>query len=48
MSAGLELPRLVWVHGLLTVQGEKMSKSRGNFLEPLDAVAAFGRTARAT
>ena len=42
MSAGMELPRLVWVHGFLTVQGEKMSKSRGNFLEPLDAVAAFG------
>ena len=42
MSAGLPLPRLVWVHGFLTVQGEKMSKSRGNFLEPGDLVAAFG------
>jgi methionyl-tRNA synthetase len=26
----------------MTVQGEKMSKSRGNFLEPKDAVATFG------
>src|SRR5258706_1415743 len=42
MSAGLELPRRVWVHGFMTVQGEKMSKSRGNFLEPADAVATFG------
>jgi methionyl-tRNA synthetase len=42
MSAGIELPRKVWVHGFMTVQGEKMSKSRGNFLEPKDAVAAFG------
>jgi methionyl-tRNA synthetase len=42
MSAGIALPRKVWVHGFMTVQGEKMSKSRGNFLEPKDAVATFG------
>ena len=42
MSAGIEPPRKVWVHGFMTVQGEKMSKSRGNFLEPHDAVATFG------
>ncbi len=42
MSAGIELPRKVWVHGFMTVLGEKMSKSRGNFLEPADMVAAFG------
>jgi methionyl-tRNA synthetase len=43
MSAGLPLPRLVWVHGWLLAQGERMSKSRGNFLDPLDVVAALGR-----
>jgi methionyl-tRNA synthetase len=42
MSAGIELPRKVWVHGWLLVSGERMSKSRGNFLVPEDAVAAFG------
>ena len=42
MSAGLELPRKVWVHGWLLTSGERMSKSRGNFLEPIDTVAAFG------
>jgi methionyl-tRNA synthetase len=42
MSAGIELPRKVWVHGFMTVQGEKMSKSRGNFLEPSDLVSTFG------
>jgi methionyl-tRNA synthetase len=42
MSAGLELPRKVWVHGFMTVRGEKMSKSRGNFFEPGDLVSAFG------
>jgi len=42
-SAGLEAPRQVWVHGwLLAAGGERMSKSRGNFLDPNDFVAAFG------
>jgi methionyl-tRNA synthetase len=42
-SAGLEAPRHVWVHGwLLAAKGERMSKSRGNFLDPNDFVAAFG------
>jgi methionyl-tRNA synthetase len=42
-SAGLEAPRHVWVHGwLLAAHGERMSKSRGNFLDPGDFVAAFG------
>jgi methionyl-tRNA synthetase len=42
-SAGLEAPRHVWVHGwLLTKGGERMSKSRGNFLDPHDVVAALG------
>ena len=42
MSAGLPLPRMVWVHGWLLVQGERMSKSRGNFLDPNAVVSAFG------
>jgi methionyl-tRNA synthetase len=43
-SAGLEAPRHVWVHGwLLAAGGERMSKSRGNFLDPNDFVGAFGQ-----
>jgi methionyl-tRNA synthetase len=43
LSAGIDLPRKVWVHGwLLTRGGERMSKSRGNMLEPADVVAALG------
>ena len=43
-SAGLPAPRQVWVHGwLLAAGGERMSKSRGNFLDPNDFVAAFGQ-----
>ena len=42
-SAGLEAPKQVWAHGwLLAAGGERMSKSRGNFLDPGDFVAAFG------
>jgi methionyl-tRNA synthetase len=42
-SAGLDAPRHVWVHGfLLAAGGDRMSKSRGNFLDPHDFVAAFG------
>jgi methionyl-tRNA synthetase len=42
-SAGLEAPKRVWVHGwLMAAGGERMSKSRGNFLDPTDFVNAFG------
>jgi methionyl-tRNA synthetase len=41
-SAGLEAPKKIWVHGWLLSSGERMSKSRGNFLDPDDAVAALG------
>ncbi|HET7472922.1 MAG TPA: methionine--tRNA ligase [Candidatus Limnocylindrales bacterium] len=42
-SAGLEAPRRVWAHGwLVTAGGERMSKSRGNFLDVADFVRAFG------
>lgn len=44
-SAGLEAPEHVWVHGWLLVAGERMSKSRGNFLDPHAVVAAFGADA---
>jgi methionyl-tRNA synthetase len=43
MSAGLEPPTQVWAHGWLTVDGQKMSKSLGNFIPPgpiADAVGA--------
>ena len=43
MSAGIALPRKVWVHGfMLAAGGDRMSKSRGNMLDPNDAVATLG------
>lgn len=38
LSADIELPRLVYGHGFITVEGQKMSKSVGNVLEPADLV----------
>jgi methionyl-tRNA synthetase len=45
MSAGLPLPRQVFGHGWVHLRGEKMSKSLGTALDPLDVAARFGADA---
>ena len=45
MSAKLPLPQQIIAHGWWTVEGEKMSKSKGNAIDPLKAVAAVGADA---
>jgi methionyl-tRNA synthetase len=42
MAAGLEPPRRVFAHGWWTVEGQKMSKSLGNFIPPQDLVGRYG------
>jgi methionyl-tRNA synthetase len=42
MSAGLELPKRVMIHGFLHNNGVKMSKSLGNVVAPADFVARYG------
>ncbi|MEM7434744.1 MAG: methionine--tRNA ligase [Myxococcota bacterium] len=42
LSAGIRVPSQIWAHGWLTVNGEKMSKSLGNFLPPGPLIEAFG------
>ncbi|HYD29244.1 MAG TPA: methionine--tRNA ligase [Azospirillaceae bacterium] len=42
MAAGLEPPRRVFAHGWWTIEGQKMSKSLGNVISPLDLVAKYG------
>jgi methionyl-tRNA synthetase len=42
MSAGLPLPRQVFGHGWISVNGQRMSKSLGNVVDPVDAAARFG------
>ncbi|MEK7581420.1 MAG: class I tRNA ligase family protein [Patescibacteria group bacterium] len=41
-SAGLPLPTEVFVHGYITVDGQKISKSLGNSIDPLDLVNKYG------
>ena len=42
MAAGLEPPRRVFAHGWWTVEGQKMSKSLGNFIPPRQLVDKYG------
>jgi len=42
MSAGLPLPGQVFGHGWVFFKGERMSKSLGNMVDPLDAAKRFG------
>jgi methionyl-tRNA synthetase len=42
MSAGLPVPRQVFGHGWVHLRGEKMSKSLGTAVDPLEAARRFG------
>jgi methionyl-tRNA synthetase len=42
MSAGIEVQHRVFAHGFLTVDGQKMSKSLGNVIDPFELVETFG------
>lgn len=42
LAAGLPLPRRLLVHGYLLMGGEKMSKSKGNVLDPADLANKYG------
>ena len=42
MSAGYPLPRTIFVHGFFTIDGQKISKSLGNAVDPLALVQAHG------
>lgn len=42
LSAGLPLPKAIYVHGFITVDGEKMSKTVGNVVDPFEAVKKYG------
>jgi methionyl-tRNA synthetase len=45
MAAEIELPKRVFVHGYLLMDGEKMSKSLGNVLDPFAVIDSFGADA---
>ena len=45
MAAEIELPERVFVHGFLLLEGEKMSKSLGNVLDPFAVIDRYGADA---
>jgi methionyl-tRNA synthetase len=42
LSAGLELPKNILVHGHITFSGKKMSKTLGNIINPFDIIGRYG------
>ena len=45
LSAGLPLPKKILVHGFLTSDGKKMSKTLGNVVDPNDLINEYGAEA---
>jgi methionyl-tRNA synthetase len=45
MAADINPPRMVFSHGWWTIEGEKMSKSRGNVIDPYQVAEEFGADA---
>ncbi|MDO8442925.1 MAG: methionine--tRNA ligase [bacterium] len=42
LSCGLPLPKNIFVHGFITSNGEKMSKSLGNVIDPYELAKKYG------
>ncbi|MBZ9572589.1 methionine--tRNA ligase [Patescibacteria group bacterium] len=45
LSINLPLPKAILVHGFITVNGQKMSKSLGNVIDPFELVKKYGTDA---
>lgn len=45
LSAGLPLPKSIFVHGYFTVNGQKMSKTLGNVIDPFEMIKKYGADA---
>lgn len=42
LAAGLELPEQLFIHGFLTVNGQKISKTLGNVIDPVEIAQVYG------
>ncbi|TSC68903.1 MAG: methionyl-tRNA synthetase [Parcubacteria group bacterium Gr01-1014_66] len=42
LSAGIALPKKIFIHGYITVNGQKMSKTLGNVIDPVEIVKKYG------
>lgn len=45
LSAKLALPKSVFIHGYLTINGSKMSKTTGNIIDPIPLIEKYGANA---
>ncbi|MBI2315218.1 methionine--tRNA ligase [Candidatus Daviesbacteria bacterium] len=45
LSAGLALPKKLFVHDYITINGQKMSKTLGNIIDPLEVIKKYGTDA---
>jgi methionyl-tRNA synthetase len=45
LSAGLTLPKSIFAHGYITVEGQKMSKTLGNVIDPHELIKEYGTEA---
>ena len=45
LAAGYEVPKRMFIHGFLLMEGHKMSKSLGNVLDPFQVIDRFGADA---
>jgi len=42
LATGYELPEKIFIHGFMTVNGQKMSKSLGNVIDPIEISKVYG------
>ncbi len=45
LSLDLKLPKIIFVHGFITVKDQKISKSLGNIIDPFELVKKYGTDA---
>jgi len=45
MAADIEVPKQVFAHGFITVNGQKISKSLGNVIDPITLVDTYSADA---
>ncbi len=45
LAAGYDVPQQLFVHGFLLLDDQKISKSRGNVIDPLDLIEVYGADA---
>ena len=45
LSAKLKVPKALFIHGYFTVNGQKMSKTLGNVINPIDLIEKYGADA---